>query len=204
MKNDKKELIFDAMEQLMTEVPYKEISVDSIAKKAGIGKGSIYYYFESKDEILYAVIERGYRRALREYFESVNYREHVSALEKFKQLFRSIIKKDFSDNERNLLITLHLHDDSTLHSKMKTIAVQEIAPVVTQLLLEGVSEGTMKTSMPRESAEMIVAVLTFFLDNDVFPSDVQSMRNKLKIFAHVLETSLCTEPGSFDFLYTAE
>ena len=49
MKNDKKELIFDALEQLMSRMAYKDISVDTIAKQAGIGKGSIYYYFESKD-----------------------------------------------------------------------------------------------------------------------------------------------------------
>ena len=66
MKNDKKEQIFDAMEQLLLTIPSGEISVDAIAKQAGIGKGSIYYYFKSKDEILSAVIERSYRRAIRE------------------------------------------------------------------------------------------------------------------------------------------
>ena len=52
MKKNKRELIIDAMEQLMAEIPYSEISVDAIAKQAEIGKGSIYYYFKSKDEIL--------------------------------------------------------------------------------------------------------------------------------------------------------
>lgn len=46
----------------MFTVQFGEISVESIARKAGMGKGSVYYYFDSKDEILGNVIERSYRR----------------------------------------------------------------------------------------------------------------------------------------------
>lgn len=46
---------------------------------------------------------------------------------------------------------------------------------------------------------MIVAVLTFFLDDTIFPEDPVNVKNKLKIFARVLETCLKTEDGSFDF-----
>lgn len=58
MKKDKREIIIDAAEKLMSIAPYSEISVDDIAKQAGIGKGSIYYYFKSKDDILYSLIEQ--------------------------------------------------------------------------------------------------------------------------------------------------
>lgn len=205
MKNDKKEQIFDAMEQLLLTVPSGEISVDAIAKQAGIGKGSIYYYFKSKDEILSAVIERSYRRAIREYFNSIsaekNALKNMPALEKIKRLFQNLIKEDFQNNEQNLIVTLHLADDLTLHKKMKYIAVQEIAPILTDLLKQGIAEGSIETDTPKESAEMIVAVLTFFLDDTIFPETPTSMKNKLKIFARVLETSLKTEEGSFDFLY---
>ena len=204
MKADKRELIFGAMEELMSEVPYKEISVDSIAKKAGIGKGSIYYYFKSKDEILYAVIERSYRRAVHEYFESIHRRPETSVMEKIKLLFMSVIKRDFSGNEKNLIITLHLHEDTTLHQKMKCAAIQEIAPVLTELLKEGVSEGVISTESPKESAEIIVAVLTFFFDESVFLEDLKSMYTKLKILSQVLETCLKTEKGSFDFIFSGE
>ena len=85
MKQDKKQLILDSMEQLMADEPYGDISVDSIAKKAGIGKGSIYYYFCSKEEILDSVISRCYKKALHEYFCEINSCE--TTLEKIKKLF---------------------------------------------------------------------------------------------------------------------
>lgn len=202
MKNDKKELILAAMEQLMSEIPYKDISVEAVAKKAGIGKGSIYYYFESKDDILYEIIERGYRRAIREYFDSID--PSLPALAKIKQLFKSVIKEGFNGNERNLIVTLHLNDDMLLHNKLKCVAVQEISPILTELLVQGIGEGTVETDSPGESSEIIVAVLTFLIDETIFRFDSVSMQKKMKIFANVLETCLKTKRGSFDFLYTLD
>lgn len=198
-KPDKRELIYDALEELMLTVPFGEISVESIAKKAGMGKGSVYYYFDSKDEILDNVIERSYRRAIREYFDNVQ--SENSALGRIKQLFRSVIKKDFGSSRQNLIITLHLHDDLILHNKLKAIAVQELSPILTVLLEQGIEEGSIKMEYPKESAEIIVTVLTVFLDNTMTSQEKVSVKKKLKIFANVLETCLRTSKGSFDFLF---
>ena len=199
MKKDKKDLILDSTEKLMSVMPDSEITINMIAKNAGIGKGSVYYYFQSKDEILDAVIERCYKRALHEYFSDINV--HSTAIEKIRCLFQSIIKKEFHDNQQNLMLTLHLHDDLMLHHKMKLVALEEVSPVLTDLLYQGIEEGTIITDTPEESAEMIVAVITFLFYTSVFPPDDKKYYNKLRIFAKVLETCLQTEPGSFDFLF---
>lgn len=64
-KNEKKyDLILDALQQLLEDRNIQNISVSEIAQKAGIGKGSIYYYFPSKEAILDALIERSYEQPL--------------------------------------------------------------------------------------------------------------------------------------------
>ena len=62
--HNKREQILDAMQELMGSSNAQAISVSDIAQKAGIGKGSIYYYFSSKNDIIDAVIERSYSRVL--------------------------------------------------------------------------------------------------------------------------------------------
>ena len=57
--------ILDALHQLLEDQTLQNISVSDIAKKAGIGKGSIYYYFPSKEAILDALIERNYEKPLK-------------------------------------------------------------------------------------------------------------------------------------------
>lgn len=202
MKNDKRELILNAAQELMCKIPDKEISVNLIARTAGIAKGSIYYYFESKDEILDAVVEKCYKSAIHEFFRELNSEE--PALSKIRLLFQSMLKSEFSNNQQNLILTLHLHEDLLLHNKLKRIAVQEISPVLTALLQQGCTEGSIQTDYPKESAEMIIAILAFFLDNTFFPSDNISMNHKLRTLAYSLEMFLNAAKGSFDFLWESD
>ncbi|MDE6520504.1 MAG: TetR/AcrR family transcriptional regulator [Ruminococcus sp.] len=199
MKIDKREQILESAQELMCQMPDKDISVNLIARQAGIAKGGVYYYFKSKDEILDAVIEKCYKNAIHEFFRGFDY--EGTSLQKIKLLFQSIIKSEFSNKEKNLILNLHLSENIQLHNKMKMIAVQEISPILTALLQQGCAEGSIQTEYPKESAEMIVAVITFFLDTSLFPSDNISTYHRLKIFAHVLETSLHAVPGSFNFLF---
>jgi len=52
---DKKTLIVKASELLFHRYGYSKTSLEDIAKEAGMSKGSIYYYFESKEDILIEV-----------------------------------------------------------------------------------------------------------------------------------------------------
>ena len=128
--------------------------------------------------------------------------ERQTALEKIKRLFDSMIKKEFHNNQQNLLIALNIQDNITLRNKMKMAAIETVAPVLAELLDQGIAEGTIKTDMPEESAEMIVATISFLFDTSVFPERDQKLHNKLRLLARVLETCLRAEPGSFDFLFS--
>ena len=50
--------ILSACESLMTEKGIRRVSVDTIAARTGIGKGTIYKHFESKRDLLLAIAER--------------------------------------------------------------------------------------------------------------------------------------------------
>ena len=98
----------------------------------------------------------------------------------------------------------HVQDNLMLHMKMMMTAVKTISPILKTLLEEGASNGSIRTDYPEESAEMIIAMLTFLLDKSFFPSDNEGIYRKLKLYAGVLETCLQAEKGSFDFLFTPE
>ena len=60
----KYEKILDALQTLLEDRSIQTISVSEIAQTAGIGKGSIYYYFPSKNAILDALIQRNYEKPI--------------------------------------------------------------------------------------------------------------------------------------------
>ena len=56
-KMDKANIILDPMKTLLEQDDGASCSRSDIARKVGIGKGSIHYYFKSKDEIFDTLVE---------------------------------------------------------------------------------------------------------------------------------------------------
>lgn len=55
---DNHELILDAAAVLLREVGYKKMTIDHLAKQAGLGKGTVYLYFDSKKDVALSFIDR--------------------------------------------------------------------------------------------------------------------------------------------------
>jgi len=51
IKEFRRQSVLKAARKLFFEKGYKDVTVESIAKKANISKGAVYLYFKSKDEI---------------------------------------------------------------------------------------------------------------------------------------------------------
>jgi len=52
------DLILDALERLLAEVPMRELDVEAIAAEAGITRTRFYAYFTSKNDALAALLRR--------------------------------------------------------------------------------------------------------------------------------------------------
>jgi AcrR family transcriptional regulator len=57
-QGDVKDAILDAMERLLARYGYRKTTVDDLAREAGIGKGSVYLHFPSKEEVALSSIDR--------------------------------------------------------------------------------------------------------------------------------------------------
>lgn len=53
-----REAILDATDRLLARNGYKKMTIDDLAREVGIGKGSIYLHFKSKEEIALSHIDR--------------------------------------------------------------------------------------------------------------------------------------------------
>jgi AcrR family transcriptional regulator len=56
--DDRELAIFTTLERLLADRPFAEISVDDLAKGAGISRPTFYFYFPSKDAVLLTLFER--------------------------------------------------------------------------------------------------------------------------------------------------
>ena len=53
-----KDAILDATDRLLARYGYRKMTVEDIAHEAGIGKGTIYLHFTSKEEIVLSHVDR--------------------------------------------------------------------------------------------------------------------------------------------------
>lgn len=57
-RRDVKSAILDATDRLLSRNGYKKMTIDDLASEVGIGKGSVYLHFTSKEEIVLSHIDR--------------------------------------------------------------------------------------------------------------------------------------------------
>ena len=53
-----KESILDATDRLLARYGYRKMTIEDIAREVGIGKGSVYLHFQSKEEVVLSHIDR--------------------------------------------------------------------------------------------------------------------------------------------------
>src|SRR5262245_14005761 len=57
-KEDVKDSILDATDRLLARFGYRKMTVEDIAADAGIGKGTVYLHFASKEEVVLSHVDR--------------------------------------------------------------------------------------------------------------------------------------------------
>ena len=115
--NDKKKKkILEAASQLLAEKSFNEISLAQIAARAGVTKGSVYYYYKTKDDILCDVAD-GYLMGM--YDELVAWMENKEKDTSLPRLLRYVLSRGAYDPAGGL--RLHLTVDAVDgNEKIKT------------------------------------------------------------------------------------
>ncbi len=191
---DKKEVILDALRELFKEGKAGTASVSDIAKKAGIAKGLMYYYFRSKEEVMDALVFREYEGIIVACNELVE-KSGLGAIDKLALLLKSY-RGSYVDE--SLDEYLHMPQNAAIHQKSLAQILSSLSKVVTRIVEQGIAEGTFTCGW---YAEIIMSVLTFLLDPGIFPWNEEEYLVRLKALADMSEKWLGAPEGSFDFLY---
>ncbi len=193
----KREMILDAMRALFQEGKAGTASVSDIAKKAGIAKGGLYYYFRSKEDVLDALLEREYADIIAS-CDAVVAKSQGSAIAKLALLLQSYrgAYVDASMDEY-----LHMPQNAALHQKSLAQILSSLSQIISRIIEQGIADGDFSCAYPLAYAQIIMSVFTFLLDPGIFPWTAAETAEKMKALADLLEKGLGTAKGSFAFLY---
>ena len=195
----KSQKILDALQQLLEEKSIRHISVSEIAEKAGIGKGSIYYYYPSKDAIVDALIRRSYEQPLLT-AKSLSSRTDISSFTRMAMLFQACRNSSVVFIRQKHRSETSAQDLALLHQKYLNYLVSELKPVLTEIISQGIACGEIHFDYPAALSEIALIVLAVKLDNSLVPSTPEEIEDTLKGLISLLEKGTGVPAGTLDYL----
>lgn len=196
----KYEKILDALQELLFDKDMVSISVSEIAQKAGIGKGSVYYYFPSKDAILEALIERNYEKPINT-AKNLAKQTNVSPFTRMAMIFQTCRNSSLAFLSYNTPSKLTSAQESALiHQKYLRHLIQELKPELTEIIKQGIEIGEIHFDRPAALAEIVLIVISVKLDNTLYPSGEKEIEDTILGLISLLEKGTENPEGSLNFL----
>lgn len=199
LKYDK---ILDALQTLMTDRDIQMISVSEIAQAAGVGKGSIYYYFPSKEAILEALVARNYEKPL-ETAKNLSKQTEISPFTRMAMIFQACRNSSMEFHVSNSApAEENTNQKAFVHHKYMSHLITELKPVLTEIIRQGTDSGEIRFDYPAALAEIVLIVLSVKLDNTLVPSSLEEIEDTMKGLISLLEKGTENPAGSLNFLMT--
>lgn len=140
-KETVRESILDATDRLLARFGYRKMTVEDIAAEAGIGKGTIYLHFSSKEEVVLSHVDRIVDRLKQQHLAVIARSKHT-ALERIRQmllarvLFRFDSIQHYTQSLNDLLAALR---PGLLARRARYF--EEEAQIFAEVLAEGRASG---------------------------------------------------------------
>ncbi len=184
--------ILDAAEELFVTKGYDKTSTNDILDKVKIARGTLYYHFKSKEDILNAMIDR-INSSLIARAEAVAKDKSVPIVERIVMTISSLRVNTDIGNE--IITLVHKPQNALMHQKMQKSLVEGVLPILTDLVNEGNKEGIFDVKYPKETTEMLILYSTIAFDDD-YDESPESSKKRIIAFLINTERLLGAKEGS--------
>ena len=168
---------------------YENASVDDIIIEAGIAKGTYYYYFESKEATLEAVIEMMIEKA-----ENIAKAALMNPVP-IPQKLASVVYA-FQPNKDEIVITdvLERKENIVMHDKIGKKIVEVAVPILSDIVREGIAQGIFACTNVEERVKMLL-----IMSQNMFDYGAYSNKD-IEAYVDMLEKSLGAKEGTMSFI----
>ena len=185
----KKMLLTIAYDMFLTQ-GYDNTSVDEIIEKAQIAKGTYYYYFQSKKQMLEEVIDMMIDNETKMAEQII--RTDISVPEKIVGILTSMKP---TEEEQPIKNTLFQEENVLMHHKVRKKLIDTLTPLLSEVIKEGVNEGIFECNNIPERVKMLLII-----SDGTFNEGTFSQRD-ISVFIDMTEKLLGAENGTMNFIY---
>lgn len=197
--------ILDVARQLVYTKGYEQMSIQDILDALKISKGAFYHYFDSKQALMDGLIDRMLDDA-EQILRPIVDNPELSAIEKLRCYFDAggrwkIAQKAFM---LDLLRIWRSDTNALMRQKQEAAAMKRIAPVLANIIRQGIAEGVFSTKYPEQFGSMLMglsrgfedSVANLLLANHPPPDALEQMDAAIGAYSDSMERILGAPAGS--------
>ncbi len=186
--------ILDVAGRLFGAKGYDKCTVNDILDAIGIAKGTFYYYFKSKEEVLESIIERVTEIVVARAKEAASNPELSPVM---KILHTILSMKVESEVDNGLMEGLHKPDNALMHQKSLSLMVTRVAPILAKIVDEGISQGIFKSDFPKQYMQIFLTSSITLLDDGIFQVKPEEQQMTFRALVALLEKMLGVADKTF-------
>jgi AcrR family transcriptional regulator len=199
----------DAAQRLIQSKGYEQLSIEDVLAESGASKGALYHYFDSKQALLEAVIERMVDGGIAAVSVVVADPE-LSAVEKLQRYFATLAA--FKGERKEFLIKVievwYSDDNAIVREHFRREAVRRVGPHIAAIIRQGISEGTFSLSNPDLMARVTLSLMMdtgdeagqLYLARHAGKISIDDVRSDLAAYEAAIERVLGVQAGTMHLI----
>jgi len=189
----RRELI-DTAERLFMEKGYEHTAISDIVKELNIARGTVYYYFRSKEEILQAVVGKSIT-VLEQNVIQIIQDDGIDEATRLNAAINGIL--EFVSQRSDFIDFLHQDINAVMHAKLEKATVERIVPILSELVAKGNSRGRFNIENPTETVEFLSTALVYIFHQPDINTDQQRREKLCRSLETILNKVLGVKNYSF-------
>jgi AcrR family transcriptional regulator len=156
----KRKEILDVAQRLVYTKGFDQMSIQDILDELHISKGAFYHYFDSKGDLLEALIDR-MRLDVEPIMLPIIEDPSLPTFDKLHRCFDVVGRWKTARKEYllSLLRVWYADENAIVRQKSAASVTKWFAPLLAGVIREGAQEGVLSTTFPDQAAEIIIGLL---------------------------------------------
>ncbi len=202
--------ILDAAQRLVYTKGFRPMTIQDILDELHISKGAFYHYFDSKQDLLEALIGR-MLEAIEDLVVPIVRDPELGALEKLERFFRAI--SGWKIDRKTFLLALfqswYSEDNAVVRHKVEAESIEAMGPLLTEIIREGIQTGVLNSPYPEYAARLFFTLAIGMGDSlgmallsaEPEAYDPRSVETIVAAYTDAIEHVLGAPAGSMNLFY---
>jgi AcrR family transcriptional regulator len=205
----RRDAFLDAAQALILSRGYDRFSVQDILDAAGASKGAFYHYFDSKDALLDAIVDRMADQATSRVQPLLD-DQNLTAPQKLEAVFGGIA--EFKAERRDLVMGFMRvwgsDDNAVVRERLRRLVAKRQLRLLEAIVQQGIAEGSFTTRFPDHLARVLVGFMAgmselameLWIGRQEETITFEEVKRTFDAYLEAFERIVGARPGSLKFL----